>query len=461
MCSKKFRDPVHNFIEVENGLIPVVDSAPFQRLRSIHQLAMTYMVYPGASHTRFEHSIGVMHIARRIFETITRPDNVRESPDVEELLPELREHAEILVTDRTTLMIAALLHDVGHLPFSHAAEDLLPQGWSHETMSDVIIRSDAMKSAVEAVKPYMRPDAISSAAVDPKHLAATGNGKASYTNWEGIIREIIQSDIVGADRMDYLLRDSYHVGVAYGAFDVHRLIDCVRVLAFADDREGANEESSPQLGITEGGLHVAEQLLMARYYMFTQVYFHKTRLSYDISLGEFLRKSLDAGQFPTDVDRFLAWSDERVTMAIREAARDGQHAGHEAAKRIVDRNHFRRVYNVTKEEDLQYARVIADRDDYEDLAKMGLAGKAIADALAKRYEDRLVRHRFHDAPKRVSMPVLQGTGKVVAAESISDVFQTTPSPRYNSVFVDDSVQSQAKKWLEKSVPRILEGKEPG
>src|SRR5258707_11783375 len=114
----EFRDPIHTFISLRTDERRVVDSRPFQRLRHIHQLALTYLVYPGATHSRFEHSLGVMELSGRIFDVITDPSNL--SPDAKHALPELdgklnTEHW------RRSVRMAALFHDVGHLPFSHAA----------------------------------------------------------------------------------------------------------------------------------------------------------------------------------------------------------------------------------------------------------------------------------------------------------------------------------------------------
>jgi HD superfamily phosphohydrolase len=125
----EFRDPIHNFISVRSDERKVIDSPPFQRLRDIHQLAMTYLVYPGATHTRFEHSLGVMELASRIFDVVTKPYNVTHDV-VRDIIPD----QDSLAYWRTVLRLAALFHDVGHLPFSHAAEkDLLPE--------DMIMRS--------------------------------------------------------------------------------------------------------------------------------------------------------------------------------------------------------------------------------------------------------------------------------------------------------------------------------
>jgi hypothetical protein len=128
--------------------------------------------------------------------------------------------------------------------------------------------------------------------------------KLEFSDWETILSEIIVGDVFGADRIDYLLRDSYHAGVSYGRFDHYRLIDTLRILPAS---EGDSQE--PALGIKRGGLESAESLLWARYFMYTQLYFHPTRRIYDMHLMQFLKEWLPNGQFPTDIEAHLNLSD--------------------------------------------------------------------------------------------------------------------------------------------------------
>ena len=122
----EIRDPVHVFVRLDSDERKILNSRSFQRLRHIHQLAMTYLVYPGATHKRFEHSLGVMELASRVFDIVTNPDNVTD--DVRRLLEPLASPDQIAYWRRVVRM-AALCHDIGHLPFSHAAEkELLPDG---------------------------------------------------------------------------------------------------------------------------------------------------------------------------------------------------------------------------------------------------------------------------------------------------------------------------------------------
>ncbi len=133
----EIRDPIHVFVRLDSDERAVLDSRPFQRLRHIHQLSLTHMLYPAATHKRFEHTLGVMELTGRVFDVVTNPANVTDK--IRGILPELAQ-ANQLQYWRRVLRVAALCHDMGHLPFSPAAEkELLPEGWDHERLSREII----------------------------------------------------------------------------------------------------------------------------------------------------------------------------------------------------------------------------------------------------------------------------------------------------------------------------------
>lgn len=158
----EFRDPIHTFIRADDDERKVIDSAPVQRLRHIHQLAMTYLVYPGATHRRFEHSLGVMDLAGRIFDVVTNPDHVTDA--IRNALPVLSKPDELAYW-RRVLRVAALCHDIGHLPFSHAQEGLLPEKWNHERMTVALITSTSMERLWQAPRPTLQSKDIAKLAV--------------------------------------------------------------------------------------------------------------------------------------------------------------------------------------------------------------------------------------------------------------------------------------------------------
>ena len=420
------RDPVHVFIEFDHAERAVIDSRPFQRLRDVHQLALSYLVYPGASHKRFEHSLGVMELAGRIFDVVTRPDKVNDA--VRDVIPEHGgpEHQYW----RTVLRIAALCHDVGHLPFSHAAEEaLLPDGWDHERLSREIIHSPEMASVWESMpRPKPEPDDIVKLALGPRRIEKLGLG-LSFDPWQAILAEIIVGDVFGADRIDYLLRDSLHTGVAYGRFDHNRLIGTLRIIPDAPEGGDAAVDPDPQLGCERGGLESAEALMLARYFMFAQVYYHAARLAYNEHLKDFLTAWLPGGRFSTDIDAHLAVSDSAVLAAIHAAAADPLAEGHDPARRIVHREHFRIAYSRRPDD-------------------IGLATEAIAGAAADEFGPENVR--YGASPRRgepPDFPVLDRDGSSVSSLSLSEVLTKLPAARDEYVFVEPSLRDRAKAWI--------------
>ncbi len=325
----EIRDPIHNFIRIESEERSILDSRPVQRLRHIHQLAMTFLVYPGATHRRFEHSLGVMELAGRVFDIVTKENHLY-SDAARDVVPRNK-----LDYWRQVVRMAALCHDIGHLPFSHAAEKLLPDGWDHERLTDDLIRGDDMARLWKDLK--INPEDVAKLALGPKKFGPKKHRDVMFSPWEAILAEIIVGDAFGADRMDYLLRDSYHAGVAYGRFDHFRLIDTLRILPHEQSQEVT-------LGIEAGGLHSAEALLLARYFMYTQLYFHPIRRIYDYHLSEFLKAWLPNGKFNTELSKHLQMTDNDVNVALMAAAYDEKAAGHRHARAIYCRDHFRHVY---------------------------------------------------------------------------------------------------------------------
>ncbi len=326
----EIRCPVHGFVALNDWERQIVSNPAFRRLRRIRQLAWTDQVYPGAMHTRFEHSLGVMHTATLLYDSI-----VLKSKDV--LRNELGYDDAGFRRNRQLVRLAALLHDVGHSPFSHASEELFAEKengcgrFSHEQYSAAIVRGP-LREAIENHKLNQ-----GNYGFNADDVAALLEGSAEAR--QGIFRRDLVTGQMDADRMDYLLRDSHHAGVHYGRFDLHRLISTVVAIPGTDNEP-------PKLGIEEGGWHAAEALILARYFMFTQVYFHKTRVAYDIHLLGALKEILPGGLFPkpvgSDLNAFLKWDDWRVLGALA----DGK--GGEHGNRLCSRKHFRMIYETAE-----------------------------------------------------------------------------------------------------------------
>lgn len=215
---KIIKDPVHGYVEVEDYALALLDSPALQRLRYIHQLGFSYLVYPGANHTRFEHSLGTMYLA----DVASRKFGLSDA-------------------ERTLVTAAALLHDIGHGPFSHASEPILEQ-LLHRTHDDI-----------EGIVHEQVGDVLRQHGIDPDEICAVVNGHHALSG-------IIHGDL-DVDRMDYLLRDAYYTGAPYGTVDAHRLI---RNMIRTDDG----------IVLDENGINAAESLLIARTLMRPTVYFH-------------------------------------------------------------------------------------------------------------------------------------------------------------------------------------------
>lgn len=344
----EFRCAVHGFVTLTDWEREIISQRAYQRLRRIRQLGWTDQVYPGAMHTRFEHSLGVMHVATAMYDGIVNSSRAVLEHD-------LKFDDAGLQRDRILVRLTALLHDVGHSPFSHAAEELFPQvegedrRYEHEEYSAAIIR-EKLRDAIEQ---HPLNDNYKIRADEIANLLEGSTETGRSLIWRDII-----TGQMDADRIDYLIRDSLHAGVHYGQFDWRRLMGC---LALVTTDAGLGY----RLGVTEGGLHAAESLVLARYLMFTQVYFHKTRVAYDHHLCQALKEILPNGHFPKptgiDLDDFLKWDDWRVlgTLASGEGGEHGQ--------RLCERNHYREVFHTPeapKKQDLaRFEKICEDLGD--------------------------------------------------------------------------------------------------
>jgi hypothetical protein len=213
---KFIRDSLHGNLQINEFEVKLIDTPQIQRLRRIKQLGFTYLVYPGANHTRFEHSIGSMYLASRLANSL-----------------------ELSEEEKEMLRVSAILHDAGHGPFSHVSESVLER--SHEELTSKLILESELSD-------------ILSEKFDPKEIIKLISG-------EGRLGHIISGDL-DVDRMDYLLRDSYYTGVAYGVIDVERLIH--------------NMKLDGNLILKAKGVQAAESMLLARYFMYPSVYQHHT-----------------------------------------------------------------------------------------------------------------------------------------------------------------------------------------
>lgn len=349
--SKKMFDSVHGFVRFDEYEKILIDTLLFQRLHYIHQMGLAYLVYPGATHSRFEHSLGVTHIATLIFDRLC--DSVR--PDLFQYVP--RKGSVEYSYWKKVLRIAALCHDLGHLPFSHVVEDdILQEGHEEETLK--IMESSLLKplwNMIEEKTTFHKilpdkcfKDDVIKIAIGEEKLKKLGRKSLKFSTWERIVAEIISGDYFGADRIDYLLRDSKYTGIAYGMFDYLQLIEQLRILP-SEDGEGLS------LGIDENGLESTEALLLARHFMHMRVYQYSPVKAFNFHMRRFLKDYILNNSDFLELPDFIYFSDPLVIVALTEAAKNEKHKFHRDAKIILERkDHFKALVipEGIKEEDL-------------------------------------------------------------------------------------------------------------
>ncbi len=261
MSERIYRDPVHNIIRLraDNSegelMMRLIDSAEFQRLRRIKQLGLGLYTYQGAEHSRFTHSLGAFHLMTRVLER-------------------LREKHTINEQDHTAARAAALLHDVGHGSFSHVMEKVL--GLHHEkwTVEAVLSESTEIGALLHSYSADL-----------PAKVASIVEGKFQ----PAALAQLVSSQL-DVDRMDYLLRDSLMTGAKYGIYDLEWIINALAI-----------DEEHDRIYVAARGLYAVEEYLQARYYMFRQVYFHRTLRSAEAVLRAILRRALKLLETSEDV----------------------------------------------------------------------------------------------------------------------------------------------------------------
>jgi hypothetical protein len=335
----ELRDPIHQTIEFDEREKAVINHPVFQRMRYVRQLGLSYLVYPGSTHDRFSHMLGAMHIAGRVWDNIAKVSSAVLSP--------LYTKGD-LAYFRTILRFAALLHDVGHAPFSHVSEKLMPKfstlevprAWyrafdldataEHEDYSVMMIAALGRDRSVP-IEPHVAQDIAS---LLHHGIKPSARWSKKYGGKKGAIHDLLSSLISGeldVDRMDYLMRDAYFTGVAYGFYDMDHLIRNLGVTLL---------DGRPTLTIDSTAMRAFEDFLLARYHMFLQVYHHKTTNSFDHFLKQaFMRREVQI-HVPGTVEGYLEMRDSTFLEALFAAAKDPKNvwsrrfARREPAKRI-------------------------------------------------------------------------------------------------------------------------------
>jgi HD superfamily phosphohydrolase len=317
-----YRDPVHNIISlsesdpVDRLIIDLVDSPEFQRLRRIKQLGLALYTYQGAEHSRLTHSLGVMHLMTRALERLSRDHHITEEA-------------------RCAGRAAALLHDIGHGPFSHVIEKVL--GYTHERRTlDILLDPGTVVHQILAAYDRSLPEKVASV--------------YDYTFKPGFVCQLVASQL-DVDRCDYLLRDSLMTGAKYGFYDLEWVLSHLRVDP-AEDRVYVERE----------GLFAVEEYLQARYYMFRQVYFHRTLRSAEAILISILRRAVElhaAGELrfhlpgmvfervlrreELSVSDYLQFDDHDIMFNIKQWLDEADPVLSDLSRRFVHRRLFKTI----------------------------------------------------------------------------------------------------------------------
>ncbi len=378
---RMYRDPVHNIISLsgldptERLLIDLVDSPEFQRLRRIKQLGLAMYTYQGAEHSRFTHSLGVMFIMRRV-------------------LDRLGETRQISEGVRRTALCAALLHDVGHGPFSHVIEKVLKYTHEQRTVDILTDSRTTLNRLLSDADSQLPADIVS---------------VYDYTFKPAFVSQLVSSQL-DVDRCDYLLRDSLMTGAKYGNYDLEWILRHMEI-----------DEPNQRIYVSSTGTYAVEEYLQARYYMFRQVYFHRTLRAAEAILLSMIRRAVERledgllgfclpgssfermlrGQ-PIEVPDYLLLDDYDLIFHIKQWTVDPDPILSDLAQRFIDRRLFKTIdLESTDARDAEFGDLVREavaaagfdpayyfvRDSASDIPYYGYYSPNVADARANIYVD--------------------------------------------------------------------------
>lgn len=432
------RDPIHGTLPVSPREIRVVDHPIFQRLRNIKQLGFADLAFPGATHTRYSHSLGAMHIATRLFDRLF--------PGGE--LPERVRHRF-----RQAVRLAMLFHDIGHAPLSHTSEMLMPpvgelglgvfagndvsRRASHEDYTLKMVLDSTLAQTVEEI---FGPDGILPQDIAELIVGNTWQQRSTRFRHGGIdyapvLRQIVSSEC-DADRMDYLQRDSFYSGVNYGKFDADWLIDNVAPV---------QKEGAVYLGIRSRAMFSFEDFLLSRYHMFATVYLHYTPVIFEKLLARYFEEARDEFDLPADVERYALLDDMDLWHTLRRSKNPW-------ATRIVQR----RAYTLLDERN-EGSSLDPDAPDFDEVCAR-LAAEGI-DFIRTRSKSVLSKY-FGNAEKNPIF-VVTGSGRAIPLEEYTQLYLRYETPALlERVYVDPERRKAAREILASLVEERAERAQP-
>lgn len=327
------RDPIHGSIALTPSELKIVDHRVFQRLRGIKQLGFTDQAFPGATHTRYAHGIGAMHVVSRMFDAIFPVERNQLPP---------QERARL----RQTLRLALLLHDLGHAPGSHASECAMPQlealglcqllgsadrKATHEDYTLKLLLESDLSDVIKkqfghmGIEPLDLVHLISGAFPSRNHRFTFGG-----IDYFPLLTQLVSGEM-DADRMDYLQRDSFFTGVAYGNFDQTWLLE---------NLSHHIENDRVFLALEDRAIFAFEDFLLSRYHMFVSVYLHYISVGIETMLKRFYEEAPGDFSIPADVEGYIQTDDIALWSALRSSS-------NQWAQRIANRQTFRRLVEFT------------------------------------------------------------------------------------------------------------------
>jgi len=361
------RDPVHGSIKLLTEEIPIIEAPFFQRLRNIKQLGFSEYVFPGATHTRYIHSIGVMNVATKVFDQLFKHKHY--CSDIKKLKESVR--------------LACLLHDIGHAPLSHTTEFVmpmlselkLPKGFQEEKDRQATHEDYTIKSIVDSSFTKSFEKVIEKFGVTPTHIAeliiGQTNDDSYFTinniNYFPLLHQLVSSEM-DCDRMDYLLRDSYFCGVSYGKFDLDWIIDNLHI---------STQNNTAFLGINQRAVATFDDFLLCRFHMFLMVYFHYKSVCLEKMLHRYFQSAPTEYKIPADIEEYLLHDDHFLMKILRTS-------DNEWAKKIVTNQIPQKIletYGLTQKPKLEKLETYL-KDNNIDYIKCSSSGR-----LSKYYAD--------------------------------------------------------------------------
>jgi uncharacterized protein len=326
----EIRDPIHGAIPVDDAELRVVDDPFVQRLRGIRQLGYSHLPFPGATHSRYSHSLGAMHLAGLAFDACFRGQEFS--------------RPAVGAAYRHCVRLAALCHDLGHAPFSHAAEFAMPplaalgitctrpspapRQASHEDYTIAILSRSGLSETIGAHFPFTARHVA--ALVSPEVLLEDDFFVDQGCDHRGLLSQLVSSDL-DVDRLDYLLRDSYYTGARYGQVDVYWLLSNLS--------RHLDEAGRVCLALDGRALYAFDDFMVARLHMFLMVYFHQKSIAYEHLLQRYMRDPACDYRLPAELEDYLGCDDAHLQAHLRGSSS-------EWARRLVEQRPYKLALEV-------------------------------------------------------------------------------------------------------------------